>query len=184
MIQRCPTPATRLMKGGIALKTYEIICILNPTLAVEAVDEKIENWQNIIQQGGGEITKVSRWGKRNLAYEVNKQKQGIFVLMHLKSGHAIKDEIERQFKISDDVIKFQSVVLTERQTKLSELVVDRVQSSTTSFQRELIVDEDREERPHPRSSNRFPESDNEPVESGDDDEEFGEGNSLPKDSEK
>jgi small subunit ribosomal protein S6 len=117
------------VKGGIALKTYELICILSPNLSNEEVEEKIKTWQALIIGMGGEVTKISRWGKRHLAYDVKKQNQGIFVLLYVKGSFAIKDEIERHFKISDQVIKFQSVKIEDRYVKLSESVADRVESN-------------------------------------------------------
>ncbi|GEM_PF-231716 len=117
----------------MSAKIYEMITIMNPNLATEIVEQRISQWQGIITGMGGQITKISRWGKRNLAYDVAKFRQGIFVLMHVQGEPKVKDEIERQFKITDDVIKFQTVRLDESQLSIAQSIAEKIETSTTAF---------------------------------------------------
>jgi small subunit ribosomal protein S6 len=119
-----------MMNGETEEKTYETVCILNPTLSTEAIEEKITSWKSTISELGGELAKLSRWGKKTLAYEVKKFHQGYYIMMHIQGPHAVKDELERQFKISEDVIKFQTIKLNPVQLKVSQGALERFEAST------------------------------------------------------
>jgi small subunit ribosomal protein S6 len=93
-------------EGGEMMKHYESIFILNPSID-EAESEKINlRMQEVVAGNGGEITKVEKWGKRKLAYTVRKQKKGEYVLFQFTGGAATVAELERNFKMTDAVIKF------------------------------------------------------------------------------
>lgn len=62
------------------MNTYENIVIFDPSLNEEALEQGISSVTDLISHNGGEILKVDRWGMRRLAYELNKRKQGIYVL--------------------------------------------------------------------------------------------------------
>ena len=104
---------------------YEVITILKPTLSTESTESIINNWKETITSMGGELERLTRIGKRTLAYEVKKNRQGYMVLMHIKGVHAIKDELERQFKISENVIKFQTIKLNDLHLKVSDVAISR-----------------------------------------------------------
>ncbi|NLP18364.1 MAG: 30S ribosomal protein S6 [Firmicutes bacterium] len=85
---------------------YEMMFILNPELGEEEIETVLERLQNIIREGGGEITNLDKWGKRRLAYEVKKFWEGFYVLMNFKSPSAVAAEVERVVKISDNIIRY------------------------------------------------------------------------------
>ncbi|MBN1356255.1 30S ribosomal protein S6 [bacterium] len=123
------------MKRETANTTYETICILNPNLSAEAVEEKINGWKTLIGDLGGEVTRLSRWGKKNLAYEVKRFHQGTFILLHLQGPVQMKDELERQFRISEDVIKFQTVKLNPVQLKISQNAAEKIEAMARTPQK-------------------------------------------------
>jgi small subunit ribosomal protein S6 len=101
------------------MRKYEIIFILDPDLEEEQAQSLIEKAKGIITQGNGEILKVEDWGKRKLAYEVKKKPKGHYILIHFLGSPALLSELERNFRVMDAVIKFQSVRLGERQASSS-----------------------------------------------------------------
>jgi small subunit ribosomal protein S6 len=102
------------------MRKYEAIFILDPDLEEEQAQTAIEKVKGIITQTDGEILKVEDWGKRKLAYEVKKKPKGHFILIHFLGSPALLSELERNFRVMDAVIKFQSVRLGERQASSSE----------------------------------------------------------------
>jgi len=93
---------------------------MDPDLEEEQALSTIEKVKGIITQSNGEILKVEDWGKRKLAYEVKKKSKGHYILIHFWGSPALLSELERNFRVMDAVIKFQSVRLSERQAASSE----------------------------------------------------------------
>ena len=102
------------------MRKYETIFILDPDLEEEHALSTVEKVKGIITQASGEILKVEDWGKRKLAYDVKKKPKGHYILIHLLGSPALLSELERNFRVMDAVIKFQSVRLGERQAASSE----------------------------------------------------------------
>jgi len=104
-------------------RKYETIFILDPDLEEGVAQSAIEKIKGIITQGSGEILKVEDWGKRKLAYEVKKKSKGQYLLIHFSGSPALLSELERNFRVMDAVIKFQSIRLDERETSVSTVAV-------------------------------------------------------------
>ncbi|HMK74810.1 MAG TPA: 30S ribosomal protein S6 [Thermodesulfobacteriota bacterium] len=102
------------------MRKYEIIFILDPDLEEEQAQSLVEKVKGIITQANGEVLKVEDWGKRKLAYEVKKKAKGHYILVHFLGSPSLLSELERNFRVMDAVIKFQSVRLDERQASSSE----------------------------------------------------------------
>ncbi len=98
------------------MRKYETIFILDPDLEEEQTQSVTEKVKGIITQANGEILKVEDWGKRKLAYEVKKKSKGHYFLIHFLGTPALLSELERNFRVMDAVIKYQSVRLGERET--------------------------------------------------------------------
>jgi small subunit ribosomal protein S6 len=98
------------------MRKYETIFILDPDLEEEKTQSVIEKVKGIITQANAEILKVEDWGKRKLAYEVKKKSKGHYFLIHFLGTPALLSELERNFRVMDAVIKYQSVRLGERET--------------------------------------------------------------------
>ncbi|MBA9085934.1 small subunit ribosomal protein S6 [Fontibacillus solani] len=87
------------------MRKYEVMYIVRPDLEQEAVQAVVEKFQGIIQNGG-EITKHDVMGKRRLAYEINKIRDGVYVLVNFTATPEVVAELERILKISDEVIRY------------------------------------------------------------------------------
>ena len=105
------------------MRPYETIFILDPDLEEAQAQSAIEKAKGIITQNKGEILKVEDWGKRKLAYQVKKKTKGQYILIHFMGSPTLVSELERNFRVMDAVIKFQSVRLDESQASSSEVPI-------------------------------------------------------------
>ncbi|MDR1322657.1 MAG: 30S ribosomal protein S6 [Gracilibacteraceae bacterium] len=88
------------------MQNYEVMYIIRPDLEEEAVQGVVERMSEVVRNTGGSDLKVETMGKRRLAYEVRKFKDGYYVLMNFTGEAAVPAELERIMKISDSVIRF------------------------------------------------------------------------------
>ncbi|MEA3423938.1 MAG: 30S ribosomal protein S6 [Bacillota bacterium] len=95
------------------MKNYETMFILKPNVEEEQRNAVIEKFKNIIDEGG-EIVSVDEWGIKKFAYEIKKLKEGYYVLINFKSDSDVLNELERNYRISDDVIRFIVINLDEK----------------------------------------------------------------------
>jgi len=86
------------------MRNYELMYIIRPDVEQEAVQAVVEKFTAIIENGG-EITKQEQPKKQRLAYEINKHREGTYVLVNFKSAPAVVTELERVLKITDEVIR-------------------------------------------------------------------------------
>ncbi|GIP36010.1 30S ribosomal protein S6 [Paenibacillus sp. J2TS4] len=93
------------------MRKYEVMYILRSDIEQEAVESAISKFENIINNGG-EITKSEVMGKRRLAYEINKFRDGIYVLVNFNATPEVVAELDRVMKISDEIIRY-LIVLDE-----------------------------------------------------------------------
>ena len=91
------------------MRRYETIFIASPTLTDEQSDELVKQFEGIIAEQGGELLKTDKWGRKKLAYEVQKFSEGYYTLFEMNAGSSLIAELERRFRNDDAVIKFLSV---------------------------------------------------------------------------
>ncbi len=91
------------------MRRYETIFIASPTLTDEQSDELVKQYEGIIAEQGGELLKTDKWGRKKLAYEVQKFSEGYYTLFELNAGPTLIAELERRFRNNDAVIKYLSV---------------------------------------------------------------------------
>ena len=87
-------------------KFYETIFIIDSTSEDSAVEETINSVTNLIQSSGYVIRQVDRWGKKRLAYEVKKHKEGFYVLMVLETEPDFVSQLQRHYQLSESIIKY------------------------------------------------------------------------------
>ena len=95
------------------MRKYETLFILRPSIEEEKKVEVIEKFKGIIA-ADGEVEKVEEWGIKRLAYEIEKIRDGYYVLVNFKANPELPKELERNFKISDDVLRYIIVNLEEK----------------------------------------------------------------------
>lgn len=86
------------------MRKYELMFIIRTDIEPEAVESTVEKFLNIIRNGG-EVVKHEVQGKRRLAYEIDKHREGIYVLINFNAPSEVVAELDRVLKISDEVIR-------------------------------------------------------------------------------
>ncbi len=95
------------------MRKYELTFIARPDMPEEELGKLITQMEGVVTGQGGKIEKVEKIGKRRLAYRVERQKEGIYVLFVIEgTGETVK-EFERRLKVNDAVIKYLSVRVDE-----------------------------------------------------------------------
>lgn len=95
------------------MRIYENLFIVKPDATEEEIDQLIELMSGHVTKAGGTIDKVDKWGKRRLAYRVEKNREGNYVLMQFTAGPETVHEFERRLRVQDSVIKFLTVRIDE-----------------------------------------------------------------------
>ncbi len=93
---------------------YEEMVIIDSNLDDTAVEETVQKIKDVIVKQGGEILKAEVWGRRKLAYELNKHQKGNYVLLLFKAPPATIAELETLSKVLDSIIKFMVVKLIKK----------------------------------------------------------------------
>jgi small subunit ribosomal protein S6 len=88
------------------VRTYELLLILNPTLNEEERTATLERISNLLRDNGCELDNFEEWGKRKLAYEIDKMNDGDYLLYDFKTDPANIAEIDRVLGITDAVVRF------------------------------------------------------------------------------
>lgn len=86
-------------------RKYEVIYLINPILGEEGVNAVIEKMKHLVETTAT-LEKVDVWGRRRLAYEIEKQKEGFYVLMQFTAEADFPLELERILKITEGVMRF------------------------------------------------------------------------------
>jgi small subunit ribosomal protein S6 len=101
-------------------RIYEELFIVKPDAAEEEVDAYIEQMRGVLTNGGATVDKVDKWGKRKLAYRIDKYREGSYVLVQFTAGPEMVKEFERRLRVSDLVLKFLTVRIDETLKRLDK----------------------------------------------------------------
>ncbi len=101
---------------------YESIFIARQDVPTTQVEALTKEFTDIIIKDGGKVTKTEQWGLRNLAYRINKNKKGHYVLFNIDAIPAAIDEMERNMKLHEDVLRFMTVRVEEHETEPSAIL--------------------------------------------------------------
>ena len=84
---------------------YELMVILDPEIDERTVAPSLDKFLNVIRNDGGSIDNIDIWGRRRLAYEINKKTEGIYAVVNFTAESASTDELDRQLKLSEAVMR-------------------------------------------------------------------------------
>ena len=121
----------------IGLNKYETIIIIDPNLEAEATESIIGNVKNLISDNNCQITKIDKWGKRRLAYEVKGNKEGYYLLINYTSEPQFIQRLSQYFSLTEDIIKY----MTVRADKLPEARREPLKLEESTFKRIGLEDE-------------------------------------------
>ncbi len=88
------------------MNKYETLYILNADLDEEAVAQATEKFAQIVKDNAGEVIEIKPWGKRRLAYPINFKNEGYYVQMTFNAEVALLADLEHNFKITEDVVRY------------------------------------------------------------------------------
>jgi small subunit ribosomal protein S6 len=89
-----------------ALRAYEVMVILDPDLEERTVAPSLDQYlNNVVRKDGGTVEKVDVWGRRRLAYEVDKNAEGIYAVIELQAEPATVKELDRQLTLNESVLR-------------------------------------------------------------------------------
>lgn len=96
------------------MRNYELSVVLFPTLNEEDKVAALEKVKELITRFGGEITNVDDWGKRKLAYEIEKQREGFYYFIQFNAETSAPAEIESRIRIMETVLRYLIVSLEDK----------------------------------------------------------------------
>ena len=88
------------------MRNYEFTFIIHPDIEDEGITDTVEKVSQFITEGGGQVTNADHWGRRRLAYPIQKQKEGYYVLMQVQLDSKSIVELERKLKLTEEVIRY------------------------------------------------------------------------------
>jgi len=102
------------------MRIYEELFIIKPDAPDEEADQFVETLKTQLTAAGATVDKVDKWGKRKLAYRVDKYREGSYVLLQFTAGPESVKELERRLRVSDLVLKFITVRIDETLKRLEK----------------------------------------------------------------
>jgi small subunit ribosomal protein S6 len=99
--------------AGLHAREYETIYVLRPDVAKDNQEKINQRVGEAVVREGGKLTSVENWGRRQLAYAVKKAKRGVYVYVKYVGGGAAVAEVERNLRMLDDVLKYQTVQIND-----------------------------------------------------------------------
>ncbi len=95
------------------IRRYETVFIVRTDLSLDEISGVTDRYAGIIGDMNGTIIKVENWGKRRLAYPIEKKREGFYVRIDFVAPHEVVSEVERNFKIDENILRFQTVKLAD-----------------------------------------------------------------------
>lgn len=93
------------------MRSYEVIFILDPALGDDGVDAAVATASSAVTKEGGTVVEVQKWGKKRLAYEVKKRREGHYVFFRLQAPVKAVAELKRHLNIAEPVLKHLTVLM-------------------------------------------------------------------------
>jgi small subunit ribosomal protein S6 len=127
-------------------RLYEAIYILRPDVSREAAQKVSSRVQEVVQKGNGQLTLVEHWGRRLMAYDIEHNKRGVYVYVNYLGDGALVAELERNFRMLDEVMRFQTVKvagdLDVAALKDQTATVDAYEPPTGDEEEELTLEQE------------------------------------------
>ena len=89
----------------MSTRHYEVMVILDPELEERTVAPSLDTFLNVVRQDGGTVGKVDVWGRRRLAYDINKKSEGIYAVLDVDCSPAAVSELDRQLGLNESVLR-------------------------------------------------------------------------------
>jgi small subunit ribosomal protein S6 len=126
-------------------REYEVIYILRPDVSKESAERVAQRVTEVVARDGGTLTLIENWGRRPLAYEIDHSKRGLYVYFNFLGNGALVSELERNFRMIDEVVRYQTVKLTdepEAEELDEELLKFEAEEPTEADSEELSLEDE------------------------------------------
>ena len=87
------------------MRHYELMVILDPDLEERTIAPSLDTFLNVVRNGGGTVEKTDVWGRRRLAFEIDKKTEGIYAVIDLHATPAAVAELDRQLRLNESVLR-------------------------------------------------------------------------------
>lgn len=114
---------SRMVTAPGRAREYETIYILRPDVDAESAEKIGARVGEVVSRENGKLTRVELWGRRRLAYDIAKHKRGVYVYLKYLGDGKLVSELERNLRLSDNVLKYQTV-LTGNDVELGDVAVE------------------------------------------------------------
>ncbi|MCK9275830.1 MAG: 30S ribosomal protein S6 [Syntrophales bacterium] len=121
------------------MRRYEVVYISFDDLSEDEFENQLERYTSIVSKMDGKVIKIEKWGKRRLAYPIQKRKDGVYVLIDFAGDNRIVSELERNFRIDDKVMRFISVK-THDKVELEEIEKEIAKAQEAEQAKETAVE--------------------------------------------
>ncbi|MEO1066431.1 MAG: 30S ribosomal protein S6 [Pseudomonadota bacterium] len=104
---------------------YEHIFMARQDVSAQQVDQMIEQYKGLLEEHGGNVNKTENWGLKSLSYRIKKNRKAHYALMNVDAPSAAVQEMERQMRINEDVLRFMTVRVEEHEDGPSVMLQKR-----------------------------------------------------------
>jgi len=87
------------------VRAYELMVILDPDLEERTVQPSLDTYLNVVRKDGGSVENIDIWGRRRLAYEIDKNAEGIYAVVTVQAEPATVKELDRQLTLNESVLR-------------------------------------------------------------------------------
>ncbi|MDR1691511.1 MAG: 30S ribosomal protein S6 [Rickettsiales bacterium] len=109
---------------------FETVIVTRRDLTPSANDELIKNYEKLLKDNGAEVFYKENWGLLSLAYPIKKNKKAYYTMIRIDGPAVAVAELERNFRISDDVIRYMTVSLNSKDTTVSSMLKNKKSEET------------------------------------------------------
>lgn len=120
-------------------RNYESVVLINAALEDEQIEATVSRILEVISTNGGELIEADKWGRKRLAYPINKSKSGYYLVIRFKASTQLISTLERNYRLDENIIRYLTISLDKEaleaiskqkeSSKQNEIVVDEVVSS-------------------------------------------------------
>ena len=87
------------------MRHYELMVILDPSLEERTIAPSLDTFLNVVRNGGGTVEKVDVWGRRRLAFEIDKKVEGLYAVIDLRAEPEVMKELDRQLNLNESILR-------------------------------------------------------------------------------
>jgi small subunit ribosomal protein S6 len=112
---------------------YESIFIARQDVSTQQVEVLTKTFADLVVAQGGQVKKMEQWGLRNLAYRINKNKKGHYVMYNVDASPEAVAEVERNMRLNEDVLRYMTIRVEEHETEQSAILRKDERSERPAF---------------------------------------------------